>query len=107
MSSKSSMRIVLVDPLGDILFSGESLSVREGHPLGKAGGPPDSSAAASERCPETLRSAEVSESGVFRTVARESYVDDLGISSMQDPPVIEEVSGEIRHVQSRRPIRAA
>jgi len=46
----SSKRIVLVDPLGDILFSGESLIARE----------------ADETCPETQRSAE---SGVFKAVS--------------------------------------
>ena len=47
--SKPSMRIVLVDPLGDILFSGESI----------AKAPP-----ARDSCPETQRSA-TSESGIF------------------------------------------
>ena len=46
----TSKRIVLVDPLGEILFSGESLIARG----------PDI-----EPCPETKRSAE---SGVFRAV---------------------------------------
>jgi hypothetical protein len=61
-SSKSSMRIVLVDPLGDVLFSGESLSAR-------AGGSPlaPRSSDASQACPETKRSAG---SGIFRTVDR-------------------------------------
>lgn len=96
MSSKSSMRIVLVDPLGDILFSGESLSVREGDPLVKADAAPDSSEAVTERCPATLRSAEVSQSGIFRTVSRESYADED-----------EDLSGEIRDVSPRRRIHAA
>lgn len=47
--SKSSMRIILVDPLGDILFSGESI----------AKDPP-----ARDSCPETQRSA-TSDSGIF------------------------------------------
>lgn len=66
MSSKSK-HIVLVDPLGDILFSGESMSAREG------GGAPsddlthdDTDAA----CPQTMRSAESSGSGVYRAVNR-------------------------------------
>ena len=107
MSSKSSMRIVLVDPLGDILFSGESLSVREGDPLVRADAPPDSSEAVTERCPETLRSAQVSQSGIFRTVDRESHVGDDEASSTDDPPAIEDTSGEIRHVSPRRRIHAA
>jgi hypothetical protein len=59
----SSMRIVLVDPLGDVLFSGESWL---------ASGPPSPSASYDDgeaeaeaddpECPETLRSGE---SGIF------------------------------------------
>ena len=48
----SSKRIILVDPLGEVLFSGESLVARG----------PDADV---EACPETKRSAE---SGVFRAV---------------------------------------
>ena len=55
-SSFSSKRIVLVDPLGEILFSGESIAqqaVKE---------------TAEEPCPETKRSA--LQSGLFRAVSR-------------------------------------
>ena len=51
----SSKRIILVDPLGEVLFSGESLVARG----------PDADADVVEACPETKRSAE---SGVFRAV---------------------------------------
>ena len=47
----SSKRIVLVDPLGDILFSGESMIAKQ---------------VDEERCPETKRSAE---SGMFPSVS--------------------------------------
>jgi hypothetical protein len=60
MSSKSSKRIVLVDPLGDILFSGESMIAKE--------------AQTADACPETKRSAG---SGVFRAVEATSEVVDF------------------------------
>ena len=88
----SSMRIVLVDPLGDILFSGESVIARSAEalpetlptPIAEAvaaiAASPDSSEALTEPeprheleeeepdlCPETMRSAG---SGVFRAVDR-------------------------------------
>lgn len=68
-SSKSSLRIVLVDPVGDVLFSGESLRAREGW----SGSSPEvaaTEAVASEPCPETLRSPAVSKSGVYPSVKR-------------------------------------
>ena len=52
-----SVRIVLVDPLGDILFSGESIA--QGFPAADED---------SERCPETKRSA-TSDSGIYPAVA--------------------------------------
>jgi hypothetical protein len=55
--AKSSMRIVLVDALGDVMFSGESMIATEL--------PTDE---AEERCPETKRSA-TSESGIFAKAA--------------------------------------
>jgi hypothetical protein len=67
MSSKPK-RIVLVDPLGDILFSGESMIAKEAVQETDA-----------ERCPETKRSAE---SGTFRAVT---------------PPAVTEVDNDISH----------
>ena len=57
----SSMRIVLVDPLGDVLFSGESwLTSGPASPV--ANGDGDEAEADDDDCPETLRSRE---SGFF------------------------------------------
>ncbi|MBS2019808.1 MAG: hypothetical protein JST00_43495 [Deltaproteobacteria bacterium] len=53
-----SKRIVLVDPAGDVLFSGASLAAEEP----RAATPSDD--AFMEACPETLRSP-TNESGVF------------------------------------------
>jgi hypothetical protein len=113
MSSKSSMRIVLVDPLGDILFSGESLSVREGEPPGRNAAP-RAAEVTTERCPETLRSAVSSESGVYRTLDR-SRSSDLETDEFPsddspptvDAPVIEDTGTQIRHVSGGRGGRAA
>lgn len=55
----SSMRIVLVDPLGEVLFSGESMVARQSADI--------------EPCPETKRSAE---SGVYRAVDASADVAD-------------------------------
>lgn len=95
MSSKSSMRIVLVDPLGEVLFSGESLSVQQAEPV--AG--PDSSEAVTERCPETLRSAG---SGVYRAVDRTSVHVTDDAPETEDAPVIEDAGAQIRHVSSKK-----
>ena len=78
-----SLRIVLVDPLGDVLFSGESLSMipRE--------------EPAEERCPDTMRSATTHESGMYPSMA---FVED------GDPETLPETD-EIR--SSRPRIRAA
>lgn len=57
--SKSSMRIVLVDPLGDLLFSGESMMASV-----------FANDEAEEAIPQTRRSA-TSESGIFTTVPRD------------------------------------
>jgi hypothetical protein len=65
-SSKSSLHIVLVDPIGDVLFSGESLRAREGW-WGMEAGATETS---SEECPVTLRSPAVSKSGVYPSVRR-------------------------------------
>ena len=91
----SSMRIVLVDPLGEVLFSGASVIAARGPeelpetlptPIAASvaaiAGSPDSSEALTEPepsdadlesqpCPETMRSAG---SGVFRAVDRASEV---------------------------------
>ena len=53
--SKSSLRIVLVDPLGDVLFSGESMMASFANDLEE------------EPVPTTRRSA-TSESGIFASV---------------------------------------
>jgi hypothetical protein len=91
----SSMRIVLVDPLGDVLFSGESLIGRRGEPaanMANVAAPSESAESRSEaetgRCPETMRSAG---SGVYRSV------DPATVKSL---PVIEDVSAQIRHAES-------
>jgi hypothetical protein len=111
----SSMRIVLVDPLGDVLFSGESLIARgpvaargpEELPdtlpapatsattsaAAPASAPVDSSEAMTERCPETKRSAG---SGVYRTADR---------TRVSNVPVIEDVGAQIRAEASRRRLR--
>jgi len=70
--SKSSIRIVLVDPLGDILFSGESIA--------KA-----LPARAIDLCPETQRSA-TSESGIFPVAALGP--DDAGDTLPEETGVI-------------------
>lgn len=93
----SSLQIVLVDPLGEVLFSGESLIARRPEELPETlatpiaasvaaiAAAPDSSEAVTEpepsepdvdsqRCPETMRSAG---SGVFRAVDRASQVSRL------------------------------
>ena len=96
----SSMRIVLVDPLGEVLFSGESLIARAPEELPETlsapiaasvaaiASAPDSSEAMTEpesepesddelesqACPETMRSAG---SGVFRAVDRTAAVSRL------------------------------
>jgi hypothetical protein len=77
--SKSSMRIVLVDPLGDIMFSGESVIAQEL--------PTDD---AEEGCPETKRSA-TSESGIFAAAA---YDQDA-------VETLPENAGEIRSSRTR------
>jgi hypothetical protein len=61
MSSKSSKRIVLVDPMGDVLFSGESVIAQEAEP--------------EEACPATMRSEG---SGVFRAAERVVIVEVEG-----------------------------
>ena len=76
----SSMRIVLVDPLGEVLFSGQSLISGESAnaqsadealpetlptPIAAAVAAIDDHDDPSDRCPETMRSAG---SGVYRSV---------------------------------------
>lgn len=94
----SSMRIVLVDPLGDVLFSGDSVIARGREPEGlpetlptpiaaavaAIAAAPDSSEAPTEpegedsdeyeACPDTMRSAG---SGVYRAVDRTSRPSQL------------------------------
>jgi hypothetical protein len=97
----SSMRIVLVDPLGDVLFSGESLIARAPVARGSeelpdtlpAPATPDSSEAMTERCPETMRSAG---SGVYRAADR---------TRISDIDVIEDVGAQIRAEATRRRLR--
>ena len=62
--SKSSLRIVLVDPLGDVLFSGESMMASFANDDEE------------EPVPATRRSA-TSESGIFATIARDTEVDEV------------------------------
>lgn len=106
----SSMRIVLVDPLGDVLFSGESLIARgpvargseelpDTLPAPATSAPAssasaiDSSEAMTERCPETMRSAG---SGVYRAADR---------TRVSDVAVIEDVGAQIRAEATRRRLR--
>jgi hypothetical protein len=99
----SSMRIVLVDPLGDVLFSGDSLIARGPVARGPEELPEtlpspvasavDSSEAATERCPETMRSAG---SGVYRAADR---------TRISDLDVIEDVGAQIRAEATRRRLR--
>ena len=101
----SSMRIVLVDPLGDVLFSGDSViahgpAARGAEELADTLAAPVTSAidedeaeAMTERCPETMRSAG---SGVYRAADR-TRVTDLD--------VIEDVSAQIRAEATRRRLR--
>lgn len=67
--SLSSKRIVLVDPLGEVLFSGESMIA-----IDHAAGRERAEREAREACPETQRSAaDASEgSGIYRAVRRVS-----------------------------------
>jgi hypothetical protein len=78
-----SMRIVLVDPLGDILFSGDSIA--QGLPTTDD---------AEDRCPETKRSA-TSESGMYAAVA---YAEDAGETLPENGT---ENSNEIRSSRPR------
>lgn len=64
----TSRRIVLVDPLGEILFSGESLSAKAS----------EAAADKQELCPETKRSAE---SGTYRAVDARLSVSEAPITS--------------------------
>ena len=112
----SSMRIVLVDPLGDVLFSGDSLIARgpvargpeelpdtPSAPLtsatsatsgpGSSAAAIDSSEAMTERCPATMRSAG---SGVYRAADR---------TRVSDVDVIEDVGAQIRAEATRRRLR--
>lgn len=84
--SKSSMRIVLVDPLGDILFSGESMIAKE-LPAREPVDLVDTS------CPETQRSA-TSESGIF-PVATLDPPDQDAVDTLP------ENAGEIRSSRTR------
>ncbi len=87
----SSLRIVLVDPLGDVLFSGESLAsspCSPRSPENKAPIAPPSEA--DEPCPETKRSAG---SGVYRAVDRRA---------VSNVAVIEDVGAQIRAESFRR-----
>ena len=89
----SSLRIVLVDPLGEVLFSGESLARSPANAREVA---VDSSEVPTERCPETLRSEG---SGVYRAADR---------GSMPSPPVTVDEDDQIRAetVRARRLRRA-
>lgn len=60
--SKSSLRIVLVDPRGDVLFSGKSMILQ----------PP-----VDDVCPPTMRSP-TSESGMFAAAAYRIEQDGVG-----------------------------
>jgi hypothetical protein len=72
----SSNRIVLVDPLGEILFSGESMSAREAAPPARAIADGDA-----DMCPETMRSAG---SGVYRAaVERRSVYDEKDVPTQK------------------------
>lgn len=79
--SLSSKRIVLVDPLGEVLFSGESM-IANVHAVQRE-------REAREACPETQRSAaDASEgSGVYRAVRRVAVVEgddaeaDVGVET--------------------------
>ncbi len=79
--SKSSLNIVLVDPLGDVLFSGESLSMLPAEP-------PPPAPEVHEPCPETLRSVTTFESGLFPSVA---FTNDDGANG----------AGEIKSSRTR------
>jgi hypothetical protein len=99
----SSMRIVLVDPLGDVLFSGESLIATGAVARGTEELPDtlpapatpavDSSEAMTERCPQTMRSAG---SGVYRAADR---------TRVSDVAVIEDVGAQIRAEATRGRLR--
>ena len=82
----TSKRIVLVDPLGEILFSGESMIA---------------SHAAIEPCPETKRSAE---SGVYRAVDSSQAREHLEI---QDEPGAETADPDAEIATKKRGPRAA
>lgn len=80
--SSSSKRIVLVDPRGDVLFSGESM-IAGGAKALREGAVTDD--ATDESCPETMRSAG---SGVYRAAERHVSVEDADVEGHADaePP---------------------
>jgi hypothetical protein len=100
----TSMRIVLVDPLGDVLFSGASsiARARGDEPAPAKAAPANESSIESrdeteieveieiEPCPETMRSAG---SGVYRSVDP---------ATVRNVPVIEDVSAQIRDAEAAR-----
>jgi hypothetical protein len=68
----SSLRIVLVDPLGDVLFSGESLARSGTVAMLPTNEWLDTSEVPTERCPETLRSEG---SGVYPAADHGAFAD--------------------------------
>ena len=89
MSKSSVLRIVLLDTLGDVLFSGESLSMI---PMEQP------AAEAEERCPETLRSRMTPnhESGVYPSVA---FANDGAPETLPEYPLSS--TDEIRSSRTR------
>ena len=87
--SKSALRIVLVDPLGDVLFSGESMSVKQTI----APRALDEHGEIEDECPPTMRSP-TSESGIFAAYGRDQDRFDAQLEH-PDP------AGEIRSSRPR------
>ncbi len=81
--SKSSLRIVLVDPLGDILFSGESMIAKQTI----APPPLDEHGEIEDECPPTMRSP-TSESGFFAAYRRDQDCVD---AQLEHPDPADEI----------------
>lgn len=81
----SGLRIILVDPRGDVLFSGESMMAKQ-----TLAPPPHAVARIEDACPPTMRSP-TSESGMFAAF----HVAQDGVDTLADN------AGEIRSSRPR------
>ena len=89
----SPAHIVLVDPVGEVLFSGESLSSRNTHPpVREAPSVAPGRGPEAESCPATLRSVVAHESGIY--AATPSGGATLGPLANRPTFAVEEIRGE-------------